>query len=91
MPTSPARPIGALTLEIASCIRGELARQQLAKTTLADRVGISRAQLNKIVNGKKANDIENLDRIVYALRLDLETVLREADEATPRRHLPPAP
>lgn len=49
---------------------------------------ISRPQVAKILDGLKPIDIEDLDRLTHVLGLDLKKVLRDADEATEKRHLP---
>jgi transcriptional regulator with XRE-family HTH domain len=90
--SNASTPPGALTLEIAKILRGEVARQNYSRTQFAALVGtISRPQVSKILDGLKPIDIEDLDRLVYVLGLHMKDVIAEADRETQGRHLPAEP
>jgi len=90
--TRPATAPGPLTLEIAAILRGEVARQNMSVVAYAKKVEtISRPQVAKMLDGQKPIDIEDLDRLTFVLGLDLKKVLRDADAATEKRHLPDQP
>ena len=82
------RTPGPLAIEIAGILRAELARKQLRQTDLVAPTGISEGQLSKMFGGKKAFDIEDLDKLALAMGLDLMTqIIKPADAATQHRHL----
>ncbi|MCU1545029.1 MAG: hypothetical protein JWP30_129 [Homoserinimonas sp.] len=87
MPRGTKGAPGPLSYEIAATIRGELARQKMSKTHLAQEVGISLPQLSKIVAGLKRVDIEDLEAILTTLGLNLRQVLSNAEAATQSRRL----
>jgi transcriptional regulator with XRE-family HTH domain len=77
---------GALAREIAAILRAALARQQREQTEIAAATGISEGQISKLFAGKKPFDIEDLDKIARALRLNLtEEIINPADKATQGR------
>lgn len=73
-------PPGPLSEAIAEILRGQLARKKLTLTAIGAAVEMSRAQVSAVFNAVKHVDVEQLDRICYALSLDMEEVLREADQ-----------
>ena len=81
---------GPLTRELASIIKGYLARRGKEQQDLAAAVGISPAQMSRMLNGKKHWDLDQLDRAAAFLDFDALEVLREAAEATADRDLPEA-
>lgn len=86
MPLAAKPETGPLTREIASILRGQLARKQITNTELAGAVGISVPQIGRVLAGNKQIDIELLDRICWAIGLVLRDVVREADEGTDGRY-----
>jgi len=83
---------GPLTQEIAAIIREKMARDNIKDGQLSAAVGearLSRPQINKIRLGQKQIDVEDLERICWALGLDFLAVLAQADAATPNRHVVP--
>lgn len=80
---------GLLTKEIASILRAQVARKQILQKYAAAEAGISQARLSDLLNGHKQFDVEELDRICFAIGLDLADTLNEADEATSARYLDP--
>lgn len=89
MPSGTKRAPEALALEISARLREHMARRKISKSALAGAVGISEPQVNKMINGRKDFDIEDLDRICWALGLDLREVINAADEASTSRHIAP--
>lgn len=80
---------GMLTKEIAAQLRAQVARRQLTQTYVAEESGLSQSRLSELLNGRKQIDVEELDRICYAIGLNMATVLTDADEATSARYLDP--
>ncbi|TFB96566.1 MULTISPECIES: helix-turn-helix domain-containing protein [unclassified Cryobacterium] len=78
---------GPLTQEVAGILRAELARHRLLQGQLAAATGISTTQLSGILNGQKQIDIEQFDKLVWALGLDFVEVLRDADSHAADRQL----
>lgn len=86
MPKAPKRAIGPLQAEIAADLRAEVARRQVIQSSLAAAADISGAQLSELLAGKKHMDVEQLDRICFALDLKLRDVIERAEKATGSRH-----
>ena len=72
------QPPGLLSQEVAAVLRGQLARKKLTQQELATATGISTSQLSMILNGTKHADLEQLDRMCYAVGLKLADVVKEA-------------
>lgn len=71
---------GPLSEAIAEILRGQQARKKLTAAAIARAVGMSPAQISGVFNAQKHVDVEQLDRICFTLSLDMEEVLREADQ-----------
>lgn len=82
MATNP-REIGALTRAVAAELRVLIAERQLRKDLLAADAGLSAATLSKMVAGKSAIDIEQIDRIAGALEISPSALM---DAAIARRN-----
>ncbi|MFC5930850.1 helix-turn-helix transcriptional regulator [Cryobacterium melibiosiphilum] len=83
---------GPLTQEIATIIRERMARMKINDLALSRAIGegrISRPQVQKIKAGTKQIDMEDLERICWALGLDFLATLAQADAATASRHVEP--
>ena len=80
---------GPLSEAIAEILRGQQARKKTTAQAISKAVGMSPAQLSGVLNGQKHVDVEQLDRICFALSLDMEAVLREADEMSAGRFSEP--
>ena len=74
-------------MEIASVLRGKRARLKRTIQELADATGISRPQVSKLLDGQKRFDVEELERLCHALKLDWKQVLFDADAKSGRRHM----
>lgn len=71
---------------VAERIRDLAAERGLALTHLADRAGVSRAQLWNVLGGSKSPTLAWLIKIADALGVDVIELLRPAVKATrPRR------
>lgn len=86
MPKAPKRAIGPLQAEIAADLRAHVARRQIIQSSLAEAANISQAQMSELLAGKKHMDIEQLDRICFAMDLKLRDVIERAEKATASRH-----
>jgi len=63
-----------------------LARKEMTQQSLADVLGISRQVMCKIINGQKAINIIEIDRISKALEVSIESLL---DVASRKHDLQP--
>ena len=70
---------------VGNILRARKAFLHVTDVQIAHAVGISRSQVGGILNAEKHVDIEQLDRICYALDLRLADVIKQADEATAGR------
>lgn len=86
MPSAAKAPPGALSQEIAASIRAVMGRRGVTKSQLSEAAGISRTQLGAYVNATKQMDIEELDRVCFALGLKLRDVVADAEKVTASRH-----
>ena len=86
MPSGTKEP-SPLSIEIAGVLRGARARLKRTYQELADTTGISRPQVSKLLDGQKRFDIEDLERLCFALGLDWKQVLLDADGKSGRRHM----
>ena len=87
MPQAPRKRPGPLSLELSAAIRAEIARRHELKQGIVARASdISTAQLSDILTDKKQFDIEQLDRVCFALGWKLGDVVRAAENATESRH-----
>jgi len=87
MSKAPRKPPGPLSIELSAAIRAEIARRHdLKQGTVAASADISSTQLSQILADKKQFDIEQLDRVCFALGLPLGDLVRAAEAATPSRH-----
>lgn len=76
-----------LTQEVAGILRGQLGRKRLTQAQVAVAAQISTTQLSGIFNGTKSIDLDQLDRICWAIGLEPNEVLEEAVGETVERHL----
>lgn len=89
MPGGTKKPTGPFIEAVAGVLRGKMATERLTHQQVADAVGISRAQVSKIVAGEKPIDMELLDEICWAIGLSFRETVIEADAKTEWRHVDP--
>lgn len=87
MPQGTKAAPGALTQEVAGILRGELARQKMTKTELAQRTQISLPQISNILAGHKHIDLEQFDVLCAALGLDADSEFVAASRLSAARRL----
>lgn len=87
MATGTKREPSPLTKEIAAILREKMAREGIKDQALADATGMSRGQVQKIRTGIKQIDVDDLDRMCFAVGLVFLDVVRRADAATASRHI----
>lgn len=83
---------GPLTREIAALLHDKMARKGVNDLALSNAIGadrISRPQVQKIRKGLKRVDVEDLERMCWALGVDFLDLLKQADDATSTRHIDP--
>jgi predicted XRE-type DNA-binding protein len=85
MPSGARTPPGPLTLEIAALLREHIARQQWPQLTIAKAARIPQSTFSDLVNGQKPIDIEQLDRICWAVGYPLEDLVSKAERNTANR------
>ena len=87
MAQSPYREPGPLSEALAKLF---LTQQKVelgwTDQDVADRTGISRAQINHIMKGRKQPTLGEIDAICAALKLPFAETVAAADKASMRRH-----
>ena len=80
MPSGTKPPVGPLALAVGRIIRGHLARIGWTHGQLGERVGVSKAQMSRMLRGDKHMDVDLLYRITQVLGMDIvEDVWRDAE------------
>lgn len=85
MPAGSKPPPGALTQEIAATLRALIARRGLKHGDVARAAVLKPQTFSAIINARKQVDLEQLDRICWALGLDVADVIKKAEKATNHR------
>lgn len=85
MPGGSKGAPGLLSKEIAEILRAQKGRLRVTDQQIADAANMSRGQVQAVLNATKHVDVEQLDRICWALGLVFKNVLVEADKAASRR------
>lgn len=75
---SNTRGTGWLTEAVAAEIRSLMGRQGLRQVELANLSGIHKATVSTIVHARSAIDLEQIDRLSRALRIEPDELLRSA-------------
>lgn len=94
---SGSRPLPSpLSREVARILSAQVDRSATSQASVADRAGISRAQLSRILSAQKVFTLDQLDAVCIALECDIVDVLDSASraigsrrEGKRRRHLHP--
>ena len=89
MPGGAKKPTGPFVEAVAGVLRGQIGTENLTHQQIADAVGISRAQVSKILAGHKQIDMQLLDEICWAIGLPFRELVLKADEKTEWRHVDP--
>lgn len=89
MPGGTKKPTGPFIEAIAGILRGKIATERLTQQQVAEAIGVSRAQMSKIMAGDKQIDVEMLDEICWAVGLSFRELVIEADAKTEWRHTDP--
>jgi len=76
VPTPPEKQGG---LQVAAAVRDLRHVRNLSQRQLAARMGVPRTYISKIENGKAMPTLSSLDRLARALRVDIASLLRDAD------------
>jgi DNA-binding Xre family transcriptional regulator len=85
MPSGARTPPGPLTHEITALLREQIARKKWSYVTVAEAAKIPTSSFNDAVNGRKPIDIEQLDKICWAIGYPIEDLVRKAEENTSNR------
>ena len=86
MPRGKKPATAAFTKAIAETLRIQKTARRTTNEKIGDATGISPSQVSNYLNGRKAPDIEELDRLCTFLALDLiEDVIAPADLLTNAR------
>jgi len=76
VPTQPEQRDG---LQVATAVRDLRHVRNLSQRQLAARMGVPRTYISKIENGKAMPTLSSLDRLARALRVDIASLLRDAN------------
>jgi plasmid maintenance system antidote protein VapI len=87
--------IAGAILELTESVAREMARQRLTRTALAERLGVTPANLTRILRGRVNFTLATMVRLSHALGTDLHVRLagrsrRQANPATRSQQDPPA-
>lgn len=74
------KQISELNQAMADVIRSEAAVARLSQAELSDRTGYSLATINRILGGKSKFNLDQIEKIGAALRLDPREMMRRAVE-----------
>lgn len=72
-------PLLTPRIAVGRAIRGLMAEQGMTQTQLASEAGITRSSLVKKLRGEVAISVDDLDRIAWALGVQVSTILRNAE------------
>jgi transcriptional regulator with XRE-family HTH domain len=75
----PALPVEQSGLQVATAVRDLRHVRNLSQRQLAARMGVPRTYISKIENGKAMPTLSSLDRLAKALRVDIASLLRDAN------------
>lgn len=89
MPASARPEPSDLTKEVAAIIKGLMVRRGHEQQDLAAAVGVSPAQMSRMLAGGKHWDIDQLSRATDFLDADLRAILIDAEETVARRNVAP--
>src|SRR5471030_2265850 len=77
VPEPVAAPVEGI--QVASAVRDLRHVRNLSQRQLAARMGVPRTYISKIENGKAMPTLNSLDRLARALKVDISTLLRDAN------------
>lgn len=80
-----------LAIAVSDILRGIAAKRRVDQAVLAERTGLSRPKINRLLNGKTIMGIDDADILSHGLGVDLLEVLGEAMAETtdrPRKSTP---
>jgi transcriptional regulator with XRE-family HTH domain len=66
-------------LQVAAAVRDLRHVRNLSQRQLASRMGVPRTYISKIENGKAMPTLNSLDRLAKALKVDIASLLRDAN------------
>ena len=72
-------------LQVATAVRDLRHVRNLSQRQLAARMGVPRTYISKIENGKAMPTLSSLDRLARALKVDIASLLRDANNRHSRR------
>lgn len=75
----PSQPEQQEGLQVATAVRDLRHVRNLSQRQLAARMGVPRTYISKIENGKAMPTLSSLDRLAKALRVDIASLLRDAN------------
>jgi transcriptional regulator with XRE-family HTH domain len=76
VPTPPEKQDG---LQVATAVRDLRHVRNLSQRQIAARMGVPRTYISKIENGKAMPTLSSLDRLARALKVDIASLLRDAN------------
>ena len=65
-----------LFTQIGNRIQHILETKQMSQSELAERIGVSRQVMSKIVNGKKAINVEEISKIAVSIGVSLDDLMK---------------
>ena len=77
---------GPLSLAISARVRAVAGEKRVKQIELSRATAISPSQISELLSDKKGFDIEQLDRVCFALGLNMTRLIADAEKATGSRH-----
>jgi transcriptional regulator with XRE-family HTH domain len=73
-----------LFIEVGTKIQEFLDNKSMTQTELADKIGVSKQVMGKIIHGKKAINLLEISRIAEAMGLSIDSLVRNSDKKEDR-------
>lgn len=72
-----------LFIEIGNKIADFLEREEITQTEMADRIGVSKQVMGKIIHGKKAINLIEIKKIADIMRVSVDSLMQNGSAANP--------
>lgn len=84
--SASGKPATSLLMrEVTAIIRAEMGRHNVSKEAVAGAIGVSPQWFGQLLLDRKQLDVEQLDRIAWALGMSLTEVITQAEKKSEAR------
>jgi transcriptional regulator with XRE-family HTH domain len=81
MPSGTAQPSGPLAVAVCAIIRDRMISAGISQRELASLISVSKSQVSKLLRAKAPISLDQVDRLVVSVGLDLESVIADASRS----------